>query len=173
MARLTGAGTSQTLQVEGLRQLRRDIKKADASIDKDYIRPALKDIGQIVADEAKSNAQRLFTTLSTGKLASKISPSVTQNAVFVVAKATRAGYGYPGVYEFGGRDVQLTAGGGMTRIRNRSRIGKALRNGGPAQGEFGEYGPNAFLYPALVSKQKDVEQAFEHFLDRFLAGNDL
>lgn len=173
MARLTGAGQSQTLQVQGLRQLRRDIKKADASIDKDYIRPALKDIGQIVADEAKSNARRLFTKLSTGRLASKISPSVTQNAVFVQAKATRNGYRYPGVYEYGGRDVQLTGGGGMTAIRNRSRIGAALSNGGIAQGQFGEYGPNAFLYPALVSKQKEVEEAFEQFLDRFLAKNDL
>lgn len=173
MARLTGAGTSQTLQVEGLRQLRRDIKKVDASIDKDYIRPALKDIGQIVADEAKAIARSRFNTLSTGNLANKIKPSVTQNAVFVVAKATRGGYPYPGVYEFGGRDVQITAGGGMTRIRNRSRIGRSLRNGGPAQGEFGEYGPNAFLYPATVNKAEEVERRFEEFLDRFLAGNDL
>jgi hypothetical protein len=173
VARLTGAATGQTLQVKGLTALRRDLKKVDANIDKQAIRPGLKDVGQIVVNEAKSIAAAKFNTLSTGEMARKIAGSVTMNGVFVQSKATRDGYRYPGVYEFGGRRVQLTAGGGMSRISRRSRIGQSLANGGQAQGEFGEYGPNAVLYPALENKVKEVERGMEQFLDRFLRRTDL
>jgi hypothetical protein len=173
VARLTGAATGQTLQVKGLAALRRDLKKVDANIDKQAIRPGLKDVGQIVANEAKSIAAAKFNTLSTGQMARKIAPAVLANAVYVRSKATRNGYAYPGVYEFGGRRVQITAGGGMTRIGRRSRIGARLANGGKAQGEFGEYGPNAVLYPALENKVKEVERGMEQFLDQFLRRIDL
>jgi hypothetical protein len=172
VARLTGTATGQTLQVKGLAKVRRDLKKIDANIDKDAIKPGLKAVGEIVANEAKSIAAAKFNTLSTGQMARKIAPAVTLNAVYVRSKATRGGYAYPGVYEFGGRRVQLTGGGGMTTITRRSRIGTSLANGGPAQGEFGEFGPNAVLYPALANKVGEVEKGMEQFLDRFLRRND-
>lgn len=171
--RLTGTATGQTLQVEGLSALQRDLNKiaspgSEKSIQQQLLRPALKEVGDIVAMDARQIARKRFNTLSTGAMAKKIVGSVTRQGVFVESKAKRDGYRYPGVYEFGGRDVQLVAGGGMTRIRNRSRIGRSLRNGGSAQGEFGEYGPNAVLYPALVNKIGEVEREFQRFTDRFL-----
>lgn len=178
--RLTGAATGQTLRVEGLAELQRDLNKIAApgqerSVNQQLLRPALKEIGDIVAEDARSIARRRFTTLSSGTMARKIAASVTQNGVFVQSKATRKskkypeGYRYPGVYEYGGRDVQLLVGGGMTAIRRRSRIGASLRQGGRAQGEFGEFGPNAVLYPALVNKIGEVEREFVKFTDRFLS----
>jgi hypothetical protein len=177
--RLTGSATGQTLQVKGLSALQRDLNKiaapgSEKSINQQLMRPALKEIGDIVAEDARRIARRRFTTLSKGTMARKIAGSVTQQGLFVQSKATRKsrkypdGYRYPGVYEYGGRDVQLLSGGGMTEIRRRSRIGANLRQGGRAQGEFGEYGPNAVLYPALVNKFSEVERQFVAFSEKFL-----
>lgn len=177
--RLTGSATGQTLRVEGLSALQRDLNKiaapgSERSINQELLRPGLKEVADIVAADARSIAKRRFNTLSTGTMARKIVGAVTAQGVFVQSKATRKsrkypqGYRYPGVYEYGGRNVQLLPGGGMTEIRRRSRIGANLRQGGRAQGEFGEYGPNAVLYPALVNKIGEAEREFIKFTDRFL-----
>jgi len=178
VSRLTGSGVSQTLQVEGLAALQRDLNKvigpgsAD-TIRKNLLQPALKELGEITANEARNIAKRRFVTKSTGKMAKQIQPSVVMNAVYVQSRATRTGkksgrYRYPAVYEYGGRDVQLLPGGGMTEIKRRSTIGARLANGGRAQGEFGEYGPNAVLYPAFVKTQPIIETKFVVFMERFL-----
>lgn len=177
--RLTGSATSQTLQVEGLAQLQRDLNRiatteSQATIRAEIIKPALQEIGEITAAEARSIARSRFVTKSTGKMAKQIKPSVVMNALYVQSRATRKskkhpqGFRYPAVYEYGGRDVQMLSGGGLTEIARRSTIGARLRNGGPAQGEFGEYGPNAVLYPAFVKTQAKVEGQFIVFLERFL-----
>jgi hypothetical protein len=178
VSRLTGTATSQTLQVEGLAALQRDLNKivgpgSDDSIRKNLLQPALKELGEITAQEARSIAKRRFVTKSTGKMVKQIQPSVVMNAVYVQSRATRTSkkgerYRYPAVYEYGGRDVQLLPGGGRTEIARRSRIGANLRNGGRAQGEFGEFGPNAVLYPAFVKTQPIIEGKFVVFMERFL-----
>lgn len=177
--RLTGSGVSQTLQVEGLAALQRDLNKivapgSEDSIRKNLLQPALKELGEITAHEARSIAKRRFVTKSTGRMVKQIQPSVVMNAVYVQSRATRTSkkggerYRYPAVYEYGGRDVQLLPGGGMTEIKRRSTIGARLANGGRAQGEFGEYGPNAVLYPAFVKTQPIIEGKFVVFMERFL-----
>lgn len=177
--RLTGSATSQTLRVEGLAALQRDLNKiatpaAQAGIRANVLKPALQEIGEITAAEARSIARRRFVTKSTGQMAKKIVPSVVMNALYVQSRATRkskkypAGYRYPAVYEYGGRDVQMLPGGGLSEIARRSTIGARLRNGSVAQGEFGEYGPNAVLYPAFVKTQGQIEIKFTVFLERFL-----
>ncbi len=176
--RLTGSGVSQTLQVEGLAALQRDLNKivapgSEDSIRKNLLQPALKELGEITAHEARSIAKRRFVTKSTGRMVKQIQPSVVMNAVYVQSRAMRTSkkgerYRYPAVYEYGGRDVQLLPGGGATEIARRSRIGANLRNGGRAQGEFGEFGPNAVLYPAFVKTQPIIEGKFVVFMERFL-----
>jgi hypothetical protein len=179
VSRLTGSGVSQTLQVQGLAALQRDLNKivgaggAD-TLRKRLLQPALKELGEITANEARSIAKRRFVTKTTGKMVKQIQPSVVMNAVYVQSRATRMNsksgekYRYPAVYEYGGRDVQKLPGGGLTEIRRRSTIGARLRNGGKAQGEFGEFGPNAVLYPAFVKTQPLIEKQFIVFMERFL-----
>ena len=169
---LTGSAGGFTLQIEGLAALQRDLGKVNQAA-KGEVREGLKDVGRIVQDEARliAKAKGLYDT---GALVRKISPAITQNAVYVRAKATKGGYNYPGVYEFGGRASQLKRKGpGMTRIRNRSAIGARLAGFGPALGACGEYGPRAFLMPAAQSKSKEVEAAMERWLDGLLTKNSL
>lgn len=179
MSRLTGSATGLTLQVEGLAAIQRDLNKivgagSGDTIRKRLLQPALKEIGQITANEARSIARRRFVTKSTGKMVRQIQPSVVMNAVYIQSRATRHNkktgerYRYPAVYEYGGRDVQKLSTGGLSEITRRSTIGAALRNGGRAQGEFGEFGPNAVLYPAFVKTQAEVEGRFIDFMERFL-----
>ncbi len=169
---LAGSATGQTLQVKGLAQLQRDLGKV-AKTARTEVRTGLKDVGSIVSRESKMVAAQKGLRGKTGKLIARIVPTVRAQGVFVEAKAMNKGYRYPGVYEFGGRDVQLLPGGGMTAIKNRSSQGAALMKTGSALGAFGEYGPRAFLWPALMNKQNEVERAMEYWLDTFLSGNDL
>lgn len=169
---LTGSAGSFTLQVEGLAALQRDLNKVNKAAKRE-MREGLKEVGRIVQDDARliAKAKGLHDT---GELRRKISPAITQNAVYVRAKAMRGGYNYPAVYEFGGRAAQLKRKGpGMTAIRNRSAIGARLAKFGPALGSFGEYGPRAFLMPAAERKSKEVEAAMERWLDGLLTKNSL
>jgi hypothetical protein len=170
---LASSATGQTLQVKGLAQLQRDLGKVEKSA-RTEIRTALKDVGHIVAREAKMQAAMNGLRGKTGNLIKKIVPTVRQQGVFVEAKAMNAGYRYPGVYEFGGRDVQINRRTGRSSaIRNRSKQGASLRGFGRAQGASGEFGPRAFLYPALLNKQSDVEDAMSKWLDELLTKNTL
>lgn len=171
-SKLTGSAGTFTLQVQGLAALQRDLGKVNKSA-KSEVREGLKEVGRIVQDDARliAKAKGLHDT---GQLIRKITPAVTQNAVFVRAKAMRDGYNYPAVYEFGGRAAQMKRKGpGMTAIRHRSAIGARLAKSGPALGAFGEYGPRAFLMPAAERMSKEVERAMERWLDSLLEKNSL
>ena len=170
---LAGSATGQTLQVKGLAQLQRDLGKVEKTA-RTEVRTALKEVGSIVARESKMVAAQKGLRGKTGNLIAKIVPTVRQQGVFVEAKAMNKGYRYPGVYEFGGRDVQINRKSGRTSaIKNRSSQGARLRKTGSALGAFGEYGPRAFLWPALMNKQDDVERAMEDWLDKLLTKNTL
>lgn len=104
---LRGAAAGGTLQVRGLAELQRDMRKVSRSANSE-IRDGLKDVGRIVSERAKIVA--LSKGLhKTGDLARKITPTVRQQGVFVQAKAKRrspkypGGYPYPAVYEYGMR----------------------------------------------------------------------
>jgi hypothetical protein len=170
---LRGSTTGQTLQVRGLAQLQRDLGKVNKTA-RSEVRTGLKDVGDIVAREAKIVAAQNGLRGKTGNLIRKIVPTVRAQGVFVEAKATNKGYRYPGVYEFAGRANQLSrTGGRSTAIRNRSAQGRAAMRYGSALGVFGEFGPRAFLWPALMNQQQEVERAMERWLDTFLSGNNL
>lgn len=96
------AGTmGQTLVVQGLAQLQRDLYKANREA-RTEVREGLKDVGRIVSTEAKQLAATRLTP-RTGDLVRKIVPTVRAQGVFVEAKAKHRGYAYPRKFEFGGR----------------------------------------------------------------------
>ena len=99
------AGTAgQTLVVKGLAQLQRDLYRVNREA-RTEVRTGLKQVGQIVATEAKLlGASRL--TPRTGDLVRKIVPTVRAQGVCVEAKARHRGYAYPGKFEFGARSVR-------------------------------------------------------------------
>jgi len=111
MSRLAGATRGGTLRVEGLAQLQRDLGKVSKDARKE-IRTGLKEVGQIVASEAKLIAAAKGLHKS-GDLIRRIVPTVRQQGVFVEAKAMHRGYRYPGIYEF-------------ARKRGRPFLGPAL-----------------------------------------------
>lgn len=168
---LTTTAGGWTFSVEGLAALQRDLNKVSKTAKKE-VREGLKDAAGPAANAAKMEA-RMKGLVDTGELVRKITPAVTQMGVFIRAKATRGGFAYPAIYEYGGRDVQLHRRG-MTRITNRSKTGARLRKQhGRALGEFGEFGPRAFLYPGVINALPETERALEHWLDTFLSKNDL
>lgn len=87
------------MRVEGLRELRRDLRKVSKELDGE-VRDGLKDVVGIVVDESKRIAERKGLR-DTGKLIRGIKPSVTARSAKVVSTATRRGYRYPAVFEFG------------------------------------------------------------------------
>lgn len=98
-SRLGGSAGEFTLRVEGLRDLQRDLNKVNKAA-KGEVREGLKAVGRIVQDEARLIA-KVRGLHDTGQLRRKITPAVTQQAVFIRANAKRAGYPYPAVYEYG------------------------------------------------------------------------
>ena len=62
----------------------------------------LKGVAKKVVTKAQAEAERKGLRAS-GELIRKITPSVTQKGVAVVARAKREGFSYPAVYEYGGR----------------------------------------------------------------------
>jgi phage gpG-like protein len=168
---LTTAAGGYTIRVEGLAALQRDLNKVNKTA-KAEVRDGLKEVAKPAVKSAK-NVARAKGLYDTGELIRKISPAITQQGVFIRAKATRSGFAYPAIYEFGGRDVQLTRRG-VSRVRNRSARGQFLRtNYGGATGEFGEYGPRAFLYPGVMDAMPQIVAGLERWLDTFLVKNDL
>lgn len=176
MAGLRSSASGQTLRVEGLTELLRDLGKADKDAKKEVVN-GLKDVAKVVADEAA----RIIVSkglVDTGQLLRKMQSrgalSATQKGVFIKSTAKRAGFYYGAIYEYGGRAVSLKRKGpGMTAVTNRSKHGAKLAALGPALGMFGEYGPRAFLWPAAQSKQAETERAMEHWLNTFLSSHNL
>lgn len=152
------------VRVQNLRELQRALKAVDKTVAKE-MRGELKEAAGQVASTAKGIAE--FQGLrDTGRLINSIRPGATMAYAYVRENATRNGFLYPRIYEFGGRDVQLTRGG-ATAIRNRSARGKALRSGfGSALGAQGEFGPRAFLGPAAEMERPKVVAAVERILEK-------
>lgn len=105
----------QLVVVENFTQWRKAVKELDAGLDKE-LKVGLKAIGSKVTTKAQAEVAAKGL-VKTGQLLRKISPSVTQKGVAIVAKAKRpassgkrgasryAGkpFPYPMVYEYGGR----------------------------------------------------------------------
>lgn len=176
MASLRGSASGQTLRVQGLTELLRDLGKANKDAKKEVVN-GLKDVAKIVADEAARTIQAKGL-VDTGQLLRKMKSrgalSVNQQGVFIKSTAKRGGYLYGGIYEFGGRAVSMKRKGpGMTAVTRRTKQGAKLAAFGGALGAFGEYGPRAFLWPAAEAMKKETERAMEHWLDTFLNKHNL
>lgn len=89
------------VQITGLKELQRDLKRADAELPK-QLRVAVKGIGQTVADEAKRIAEGNGLVL-TGRLVRSIRPSVRGMTAVIRDTAKQRGFNYPVRYEFGDR----------------------------------------------------------------------
>ena len=168
---LTTTAGGWTIQIEGLAALQRDLNKVNKTA-KTEVRDGLKAVAEPAVRSAQMEA-RMKGLYDTGELVRKISPAITQMGVFIRAKAKRGGFPYPAIYEYGGRDVQLTRRG-KSRVVNRSKTGARLRaQYGGALGQFGEFGQRAFLYPGVMNAQPEIVRGLEHWLDTFLSKNDL
>ena len=93
----------------------------------------LKGVAKQVVTKGKMEAERKGLRAS-GELIRKITPSVTQKGVAVVARATREGFSYPAVYEYGGR------------------------------GKVNATGPRAFLRPGLQKAGPQIAKELENVI---------
>ena len=93
----------------------------------------LKGVAKKVVTKAQAEAERKGLRAS-GELIRKITPSVTQKGVAVVARAKREGFSYPAVYEYGGR------------------------------GKVNATGPRAFLRPGLQKAGPQIAQELENVI---------
>lgn len=143
------------IRVENLREFQRALNNVDKKAAKD-LRGELKDAAGQVASTAKGIAE--FQGLrDTGRLINSIRPGATMSYAYVKENATRNGFLYPRIYEFGGREG----------VRNRSSRGTLLRGRyGASLGSRGQFGPRAFLGPAVEMERPKVEAAVERILDR-------
>lgn len=89
------------VQITGLKELQRDLKRADADLPK-QLRAAFKEVGRTVADEAKRIAEARGLVL-TGRLVRSIRPSVRGTTAVIRDTAQQRGFNYPVRYEFGDR----------------------------------------------------------------------
>ena len=99
------------------------LKLLDTGLDSE-LKKGLKAVGAKVVTKAQAEAERKGLRDS-GELIRKIAPSVTQKGVDIVAKAKRAGFSYPAVYEYGGR-------GKVNATGPRAFLRPGLRKAGPA-----------------------------------------
>ena len=90
--------SAATIRVEGLSELRRSFRKMEGDAPKEY-RERIKSIAGIVADEAKTIAERKGLE-DTGKLIRSIKPGTRGTTGLVRASAKRSGYPYPAVWEY-------------------------------------------------------------------------
>lgn len=168
MARSHGFA-GETVVVEGLDRLIRDFNRLDPELRRGVQRE-LDKIGKIVADDAKADITRRGLVRS-GDMRRGVRQRVRGGSVVVRSAAAHRGYNYPQIFEFGGRATQMRAGGGMSSVTKRSSIGARLASSGAALGEFGEYGPQAILLPALQRNAEKVTEALEEMLDRISSQN--
>jgi hypothetical protein len=162
----------ETIIVEGLDQLIRDFNKIDPELRRGMQRE-LDKIGKIVADDAKADVTARGLVRS-GDMRKGIRQRVRGGTVVIRSSATHRGYNYPKVFEFGGRSGQVQKNGSVSAIRNRSTVGQRMIDMNPgmtSQGDFGEYGPQAILLPALVRNEEKVMLALEDMFDRLVSQN--
>lgn len=170
MARSHGF-SGDTVVVEGLDRLIRDFNRLDPELRRGVQRQMDK-IGKIVADDAKADVTARGLVRS-GDMRRGIRQRVRGGTVVVRSSAAHRGYNYPKIFEFGGRSTQLRRDGSgiATSIKRRSSIGANLASMGAAQGEYGEFGPQAILMPALVRNAENVTTALEEMFDRIVSQN--
>jgi hypothetical protein len=123
--------------VEGLRELRRDLKRMDPELLKG-VRTALREAAQIVADEAKRRAPR--SGRSGTHMADTIRPRLRGDSAEVRVGARRKSQRYPSGYRY------------PSRIEFEGGLGR-------------DPGPHAFLRPALLAKSDEVQHRMEQLLD--------
>lgn len=158
-----GAGRRDLIIWENLKELQKHLKELDTGLDKE-LREKLKVAGQTVAEQAKEEAlsRGLYSTRDAVHLAEKNVPHATMSQVVIRNKATRGGFRYPGIYEYGGAELRATHGK-LSRIRNRSEQGARLKQSGTSL--VPGLGPRAFLAPAVVKKLPEFEKQLELAID--------
>lgn len=87
-----GGGTGVSVEIDGLSEFLRDLKKFEPAVSKAF-RTRLRKAVKVVADDAKRRAPR-----KSGKLVKGIAPSVTNTGARLLSKAPHAR-----IHEFGGR----------------------------------------------------------------------
>jgi hypothetical protein len=160
-----------TVVVEGLDRLVRDFNRLDPELRRGVQREMDK-IGKIVADDAKADVTQRGLVVS-GDMRRGIRQRVRGGSVVVRSSAAHRGYNYPKIFEFGGRSASLRRDGSgkTTQVSRRSSIGANLAASGAAMGEYGEYGPQAILLPALIRNAENVTNALEDMFDRITSQN--
>lgn len=124
------------VQVEGLAELRRDLRKLGDTATLIELRGGLKEAARIVADDARRRVPQL-----SGKAASSIRPGASGNKAYVAGG--KKAVPYYGWLDFGGRRA-ITG-------NSRSQGPWAGSGKGPSEGRF--------IYPALVAKEREIVDA--------------
>ena len=123
----------QVILFEDFAKVRKGLKALDSGLDKE-LKAGLKAVAAKVVTKAQAEATRKGL-VDTGELVRRIAPSVTQKSVDIVAKAKRAGFSYPAVYEYGGR------------------------------GKVSATGPRAFLRPGLQKAGPQIARELEDVIN--------
>lgn len=89
------------VRVTGLKELQRDLKRADSGLPK-ALRAEFKSVGRKIADEAQNIAEGKGLVL-TGRLVRMIRPQVRGTTAVIRDAAQQRGFNYPARYEFGDR----------------------------------------------------------------------
>jgi hypothetical protein len=138
------------VNVSGLRELRRDLKRAEQLEDMVELRNGLKAAAGIVATEAKQRA-----SVFSQRAANTIRPTVSGTRAYVAGgKASLPWYGWA---DFG----------------SRNPVAGRPVSVGPWKGSGDGPGRGRFIYAAFDAKRTEVERAVETAVDRALNRLDL
>lgn len=136
-----------SVRVIGLKQLRRDLKRAERVDEMKQLRDGLKAAADVVAQEAKSRIPS-----RTGAARGSVRATAGGNRAFVVGGKARVPY--YGWLDFGSRSP---------RAGNPRSMGPWAKSGtGPSKGRF--------IYPAIDAKERQVAELVESALNRALNG---
>jgi hypothetical protein len=100
------AGGAGGVRVNGLKELVRDFRKVERGLGRE-IRREIKSIAKIVSDEARRIALAKGLRDS-GDLIKMTKPAIRGSTGLVRSSATRRGYPYPFIYEYGKRGASKT-----------------------------------------------------------------
>ena len=124
--------TDQLVTFTDYAKVRKGLQLIGTGLNKELDK-GLKGVAKKVVTKAQAEAERKGLRAS-GELIRKITPSVTQKGVAVVARAKREGFSYPAVYEYGGR------------------------------GKVNATGPRAFLRPGLQKAGPQIAKELENVI---------
>lgn len=161
------AGRVSSVEVEGLAELQRDLKKAGASADN--MIAATKAVSTLVAHDAS----RLVHS-RTGHLASSVHGEATKTTASVIAGS--ATVLYAGVNHWGwpsrglGRDRTAKKligglGSGGSRTFSDRTLRKAARQARRGMVRGGPYPANPFILKAIKADVDDIDRQFEKWAD--------